>query len=396
MSIFESIELLPADPILGTTALFNADEHAQKVNLSIGVYKDAEGKPALLSSVQKAEEILVAQKLNKEYPPIEGLSQFTTLLTTLVLGEKLATSSQLFSLQIAGGTGALRIGADFFVRHGFRTCYLPDPTWANHHLLFTQAGMNLFTYPYYDSQHHAIDFDRLYESVKQMPPHSIILLHACCHNPSGIDPSPEHWRALSVLIKKQQLIPFFDLAYLGFGQDLDRDAYAVRHFVEQGHELFIATSCSKNFGLYGERVGMLTLVTQQQRYTSNIVSHLRQLIRSNYSVPPLHGARIVSTILHSSQLKAEWIQELEGMRSRIQTMRERLRIGLIERGVKKDLNFLSQQKGLFSFTGLTSDQVDALRQRYGVYLIGNGRINIAGLNENNIEYATQAIAAVMK
>lgn len=396
MSFFSSITMLPDDPILSLPRLMAADQRKkEKVDLSVGAYRTSEGKPLLLSSVSKAELLILQKCTDKEYLPIEGNHLFLKKTEELIFGPSLHDSSALFMLQSMGGSGALRVGAEFLSREGSnKTIYLPNPTWPNHKLIFKMSGLKVEEYPYYDSLNHTLDFSNLCEAIKNMPERSIILLHACCHNPTGIDPTLEQWKEISDLIKKQGIIPFFDFAYQGFGNDLEQDAEVIRYFISQSHEMFVASSNSKNFGLYGERIGALSVISESHEQAQKIGSHLKQIVRGNYSNPPIHGALVVATILDDPELRNEWIQELSNMRDRIKAMRQALAAGLLVKGAK-DFNFLIQQKGIFSYSGLTQDQVLRLREDYGIYMPLNGRINVAGLNIHNLNYVIEAILAVI-
>lgn len=397
MSFFTSVELLPEDPILNLPFLFAADQHENKVNLGIGSYKDGEGKPLVLSCVRKAEKILLDKKLNKEYPPINGDPAFNTAVAKLIFGEsaKSFSNGEMFTMQTLGGTGGLRIGSEFLARNRKMDIYLSEPTWPNHRPVFSYAGMAIHNYPYYHRVAHDLDFEGMCSAINKIPSPGVILLHACCHNPTGIDPNREQWQELSVLIKKKHLLPFFDFAYQGFGEGIHEDAYPVRHFLEQGHEMLVSSSYSKNFGLYGERVGALTIVTNDKQITARALSQCKQIVRSSYSMPPLHGGRIVATILDSQELTQEWEEELKGMRDRIKEMRRALSEGLKAAGVKQDVSFFETQKGVFSYTGLTPEKVQRLRHQYGIYGADNGRINIAGLNHHNIQYVIAALAEIL-
>lgn len=392
MSCFDQIKLLPEDPIMHLPILFAADKNPNKVNLGIGSYKNESSQPVVFSSVQKAEKLLAEKKLNKEYPPIEGNAQFNQSSLKLIFGDTLPQLSEnLFAEQTVGGTSALRVAGEFLARNCSKEIFIPDPTWANHKLIFPYANMQINNYPYYDSKSHGIDFSAMLKAIGQMEKNSVILLHGSCHNPTGVDPTQEQWRELSNQIKKHRIIPLFDLAYQGFGEGLEEDAFAVRLFAKEGHEMFVASSNAKNFGLYGERVGMLTAISHHSDAMKKIRSHLKQTARSCYSVPPIHGARIVETILASTELTNEWKQELDDIRRRIKNTRDSLVSGLKRLNSNRDFSFLTKQLGLFSYTGLTAGQVDFLRHRHGIYLAENGRINIAGLNPNNIEYVVHAV-----
>lgn len=397
MPFFNDIPQLPEDPILGLPIAFAADPRPHKINLGIGAYKTAEGHPLVLSSVKKAEIFLFQKNLNKDYLPIEGDADFLRYSLQLLLGadSSLWQTNRFFAAQTVGGASALRIGSEFLAKLVSKTIFISEPSWSNHKQIFERAGLNVGSYPYFDRQTHLLDYSGMCQAVRNMPPGGVILLHGCCHNPTGIDPSFEQWKELSDLIKKQQLIPFFDMAYQGFGQGLDLDAQAIRHFVKEGHEMLIAYSFSKNFGLYGERVGFLSLVSSSAENIPSIASQMKSLIRGNYSNPPLHGARIVSTILKSQELTVEWKSELNDMCERIQKMRQAFIAALMVKGQDHNFNYMHQQSGLFSFSGLNAEQVRVLRNEKAIYMPNNGRINIAGLNIKNVSYVADSLLSVM-
>ena len=398
MSYLDSLQLMPDDPILNLNVSFAADSRNNKVNLGVGSYKTGEGNPMVLSSVKKAEAILLEKNLNKEYLPIDGLKEFIQEALNVVYGNDFPAlkNGEICGVQTIGGTGALRIGSEFLAtRNISKTIFVSDPTWPNHKGIFSQVGLKVDVYPYYDQVAHKLDFAGMCESIKHMPKGSIILLHACCHNPTGIDPQFEQWKELSKLIKDQQLIPFFDFAYQGFGQGLEEDAKAVRYFAEQHHEMLVASSFSKNFGLYSERVGLLSIVTPNKETAVRVCSQLKSLIRCSYSTPPSHGVRIVKTILQDPALRKEWEQELANMCERIKEMRKALVGELLTRKNNKDFSFMNRQQGIFSYSGLDQDQVHRLRQENGIYMPSNGRINVAGLNWHNLNYVVDAILSVL-
>ena len=398
MSLFDAVTLLPEDPILSLPIAYAADPCPNKVNLGVGSYKDAEGLPVVLTAIKKAEPLIIQQNLTKEYLPIEGHPGFLKHSLALIFGKDCpqVNENEVFASQSVGGTSALRIGADFLVAQDKqRTLYLPDPTWANHKLIFNRAGLKMDYYPYYNDVRHSINFDEMIRAITQMPAGSVILLHACCQNPTGIDLTFSQWQELSTLLKKQKIIPFFDFAYQGFGLGIEEDAQAIRYFVKEGHEMFVATSFSKNMGLYGERVGMLSFVGNNKETVRNVSSHIKQIIRASYSNPPLHGVRIAAKILSDPSLKQEWVDQLAVMRERIYEMRKTFVAGLLAKGVNKDFSFINKQKGIFSFIGLDRNQVSLLRQDFGIYMPANGRINVAGLNLKNMDYVIEAILSVI-
>lgn len=397
MSFFAPLSLLPEDPILGITASFNADPRPTKVNLGVGAYKDAESKPFVFNSVLKAEQFLFEQRLDKEYLPIDGDPLYIREILKLIFGQqsKALLSKRLIGLQALGGTGALRLGGDLCVKVGINAVYLPVPTWANHAPLFSTTGLQVEGYPYYDMHHHRFDFEAMCFAIQAMPKKSVILMQASCHNPTGMDPSQEQWKVLSSLIKEKGLLPFFDIAYQGFDRGVEEDVWAVRHFLEEGHEMICSYSCAKNFGLYGERAGLLAVALNNNAIQQSVGSHLKVMARTMYSNPPLHGARIVKTVLTDPLLKEEWLLELRYIRDRIKEMRVALIAGLQAHAKKRDFSFMLDQKGMFSFCGLDQDEVQQLRQEQGIYMLSNGRINVAGLNPRNINYVVDALLAVL-
>jgi aspartate/tyrosine/aromatic aminotransferase len=395
MSFFDSIELFPEDPILGIPKLFAADPRPHKVNLGIGSYKDTEGKDYILDCVRDAEAAINQKEFSKEYLPIEGYRKLLDLTENLIYGNVLKeTANGLFFAQTIGGTSALSIGGQLIAKNINDTLYLPNATWPNHKSVFSKSGFNIRHYPYYDHQTHQMDFHKLCQAIEEMPQNSTILLHACCQNPTGIDPTNDQWKELSALILKQKIIPFFDFAYQGFKKSLDDDAFPIRYFASQGHELFVANSFAKNLGLYGERVGTLSVVTQNKEKAKIVGSHIKQLIRGNYSSPPRRGAEIITEILSTEELKKTWIDELENMRIRLVQMRHTLISGLQTKGPHRDWSYMNNQSGFFSFIGLTEEQVHRMIKDHAIYMPQNGRINVAGLNGHNMDYVIDAIVEV--
>lgn len=394
MPIFTFLDLLPEDPILSITAHFKADPHPNKVNLGVGTYKDAEGNPLVFSAVRKAESLILKENIDKEYLPIDGDIDYCQESLKLVFGNNAIDNPSLYGIQGVGGAGALRVGSDLLVKMGVKTIWVSDPTWPNHKGIFERSGLQTAVYPYYNFNTHTLEFAKLCETIKTIPAGDVIVLHGCCHNPTGNDPTMEQWKELSALIKKQQLIPFFDLAYQGFKNGLEEDAAPIRLFYEDGHEMFVATSYSKNFGLYGERAGFLAIVSHEKESIEKVISQVRSLIRTNYSNPPIHPARIVKTILKDGALKEEWIHELTTVRNRIKEMRKALVSGLTANGNEQLFKFITQQSGMFSFIGLDKEQVNILREENGIYMPANGRINVAGLNHHNINYVVDAILSL--
>lgn len=397
MGFFDSVEMASPDPIFSLNTAFSADSRSTKVNLGVGAYKSAELKPVVLSSVKKAEAELVASGDYKEYLPIDGDKEYLHYLTELLFGasSEAVISGRVYGAQTLGGTGALRLGADFLYEELGNRVYLSNPTWANHKPLFARAGYQIEMYPYYDRVKHCLDFEKLCSFLETLEEKSIVLLHGCCHNPTGMDLSFDQWKQVSAIMKGKKLFPFFDLAYQGFGKGLEEDVQAVRFFADEGHEMFLAYSCSKNFGLYCERVGALFALASSKKVAEKMGSKIKILIRQNYSNPPAHGARVVKQILSSPVLRGEWSSELSRMRERIFEMRKAFASGLLACGGSNDFSFMRHQQGMFSFSGLEKDHVDRLISEYGIYMPSSGRINVAGLSSNNLDYVVDAILAVL-
>lgn len=397
MSFFHDIPLLPEDPILSIPIAFAADPNPKKVNLGVGSYKTAEGLPLVMTSVKKAESLLLQKNLPKEYLPIDGDPEFLNVCLQLLFGPELTNLNpkQLYTCQTVGCSAALRLAGEFVANYVSKTIFISQPSWSNHKLIFESAGLKTGSYPYFNSPKHQLDFNGMCQAIKNMPKGSAILLQAGCHNPTGTDPSFDQWKELSKLIKNQHLIPIFDMAYHGMCQDLDRDADIIRYFTKEKHEMIICYSFAKNFGLYAERVGFLCIVSYKPDITPAIGSQIKTEIRSIYSTPPAHGSRIVTTILKSPELTLEWKNELQNMRDRIKEMRTAFVAGLLARGAHEDFSYINQQRGLFSLCGLNQEQVSRLRQERGVYMPNNGRINIAGITTKNLDYVVESILSVM-
>lgn len=398
-SLFASVELAPRDPILGLNEQFKADTRSTKVNLGVGIYYDDNGHIPLLKSVRQAEAKLFEQAAPRSYLPIDGLPGYNDGARALLLGadSPLIAEHRSVTVQALGGTGALKVGADFLKR------ILPDarvaisnPSWANHQALFSAAGFPIVQYDYYDAATHGLNFDAMLASLRALPEGSIVVLHACCHNPTGVDPTTEQWGEIAKTLQSCRLVPFLDIAYQGFGAGLEEDAAVVRLFAGLGMTMFISSSFSKSFSLYGERVGALTLITSGDEESTRVLSQLKRVIRTNYSNPPTHGGAIVSTVLNTPELRALWANELAGMRDRIRTMRHQLVEKLHAQGVAQDFHFVEAQRGMFSYSGLTKAHVDRLRDDFGIYAVSSGRICVAALNSGNIDYVAQSIAKVLK
>lgn len=396
--MFEHLTAAPVDPILGFAELYKADDRPNKINLSVGIYKDETTQTPILNCVKTAENFLLENEQNKIYLPIEGLAEFNLATQKLLFGEQSALIAQgrVKTAQAPGGTGALRIMADFLVRRtNTKRIWVSNPTWPNHRGVFQAAGLEVREYRYYDAQNHNLNFDALLEDLKQIAAGEAVLFHGCCHNPTGIDPTPEQWQAISAIALEKGWLPVFDLAYQGFGQGIDEDAFGVRLFAEQQSEVLVASSYSKNFGLYNERVGAFSLIASDAEIADRAFSQVKSVIRANYSNPPSHGAQIVAHILNHPELKEEWINEVTAMRQRIHRMRQLFVKTLQDKGANQDFHFISKQNGMFSFSGLTEAQVLSLRNDYGIYIINSGRINVAGMTLDNMSRLCESIVTVL-
>jgi aromatic-amino-acid transaminase len=396
-SLFSAVELAPRDPILGLTEAFNADSRADKVNLGVGVYYDDNGKLPLLSAVKSAEEARLKAQPPRGYQPIDGNAAYNQAVRELIFGAGSARASDgsVITFQALGGTGALKVGADYLKRLlPQSTLYLSDPSWENHRALFEAAGFPVESYPYYDPTTRGVNFAALKQKLVTLSPASIVLLHACCHNPTGADLTPEQWREIASITKEKNLVPFLDMAYQGFADSLEEDTVAVRAFADAGAQFFISSSFSKNFSLYGERVGALSIVTTGKEEAGRVASQVKRVIRTNYSNPPTHGGAIVAAVLGNPELRRLWEEELAGMRNRIRAMRTGLVDALKAEGAG-DFSFIARQRGMFSFTGLSKDQVERLKGEFGIYAVSSGRINVAALNQKNLPVVARAIAAVL-
>lgn len=397
-SLFEGVELAPRDPILGLNEQYNADARTNKVNLGVGVYYDDQGRIPLLDAVRKAEDTLVQAHSPRGYLPIDGIPGYNTGAQTLLLGKNspLLASGRVLTAQSLGGTGALKIGADFLKQLLPNSkVVISNPSWENHRALFQAAGFTVEIYPYYDAATHGLDFAGMLSSLQTLPEKTIVVLHACCHNPTGVDPTLDQWKQIVEVVKQKNLVPFVDIAYQGFGDGLEQDAAVVRLFADNDLTMLISSSFSKSFSLYGERVGALTLVCSSKEENVRVLSQLKRVIRTNYSNPPTHGGKIVSSVLNTPELYEVWTSELAGMRDRIRSMRAQLVEKLKAHGVSQNFDFVLQQRGMFSYSGLTTEQVDRLREEHGVYAVSSGRICVAALNSGNIDAVAKAIAAVI-
>lgn len=398
-SVFSSVEMAPRDPILGLTEAFNADTRTTKVNLGVGVYYDDAGKLPLLRAVRTAEEARMKNAPPRGYQPIEGAPAYNKAVQDLLFGQgaALTADGRVVTAQALGGTGALKIGADFLKRLLPQAkVYISDPSWENHRALFEAAGFEVDVYPYFDADTRGVRFDAMMAHLKALPANQIVLLHACCHNPTGADLTDAQWAEVVEVCKSRNLVPFLDMAYQGFADGIDQDAVAVRQFVQSGLSFVISSSFSKSFSLYGERVGALSIVTASKDESARVLSQLKRTIRTNYSNPPTHGGAVVASVLATPELRTMWEQELGEMRERIRAMRTGLVDKLSARGVARDFSFVVRQRGMFSYTGLTVAQVDRLRDEFGIYAVSTGRICLAALNSKNIDYVADSLAIILK
>jgi aspartate aminotransferase len=402
LSNWSAVPAGPPDPILGITEAFKADKDPRRINLGVGAYRDENGKPYVLNAVKKAEEKIAVAKLDKEYLPITGLSGFTSNAAKLAYGADSVPRNQnaIAVTQSISGTGALRIGGTFLARHypHSKTIYVPTPTWGNHIPLFKDSGLDVKFYRYFDKKTVGLDFEGLKEDLQNAPEGAIVLLHACAHNPTGVDPTQSQWKDISDIIAEKKLFPFFDMAYQGFASgSTDRDAFAVRYFVSQGHQIALSQSFAKNMGLYGERVGAFSLTTASEEERKRVDSQLKIIVRPMYSNPPLHGAHIANTILSDPELYQEWEGEVKGMADRIINMRERL-YQLLSNGFRTpgEWSHVRSQIGMFSFTGLNKEQCKVLAEKAHIYMTMDGRISMAGLNGRNIEYFAKSVDAAVR
>ncbi|MQT32153.1 amino acid aminotransferase [Pseudomonas helleri] len=398
MSLFSAVEMAPRDPILGLNEAFNADTRTDKVNLGVGVYCNEEGRIPLLRAVIEAETIRAAEHASRGYLPIDGIQAYDQAVQKLLFGadSALLAAGRVITTQSVGGTGALKIGADFLKQlQPDAVVAISDPSWENHRALFEAAGFAVQNYRYYDAASHDVNRAGMLEDLNALPTGSIVVLHACCHNPTGVDLTPADWLNVLEVVKAKGLIPFLDMAYQGFGDGIAEDAAAVRLFAESGLSFFVSSSFSKSFSIYGERVGALSIVTQSKDESARVLSQVKRVIRTNYSNPPTHGASIVAAVLNSPDLRAKWEAELAEMRERISGMRRQMVELLAKKAPGHDFSFVARQRGMFSYSGLTAEQVGRLRTEFGIYALDTGRICVATLNQRNIEGVTDAIVKVI-
>lgn len=397
--MFEKLPVCPPDPILGLTEAFKKDPNPKKINLGVGEYKDSFGKTPVLETVKKAEMILAREETDKLYLPIDGHAGYKRHVQFLVFGEghPVLKDQRAVTVQTPGGTGALRVGADFLSRvNPSVTVWVSDPTWPNHPGIFAAANISTKPYPYYNAAQKTLDFEKMMAALEEIPAGDIVLFHGGCHNPTGVDPSFSQWEAISKVALARGWMPFVDFAYQGFADGIDTDAAGVRTLAAAVPEMLIASSFSKNFGLYNERVGALTLIASSNSQAQTALGHIKRCIRTNYSNPPAHGAMLVSKVLDTPELRKQWEDEVRQMRERIARMRTLFVNTLKSKGVPQDFSFIEKQKGMFSFSGLSSDHVRLLREKYSIYIVDNGRINVAGMTEHNMDTLCSAIAEILK
>ena len=398
MSLFSAVEMAPRDPILGLNEQFAADTNASKVNLGVGVYFDDQGKLPLLKCVQAAEQQMLAKPSPRGYLPMDGIAAYDAAVKGLVFGadSEPVKSGRVVTAQGIGGTGGLKIGADFLKKVSPNAKVLiSDPSWENHRAIFVNAGFEVGTYAYYDAAKRGVNFEGMLADLNAAAPGTIVVLHACCHNPTGYDITAAQWDQVIAVVKAKGLTAFLDMAYQGFGHGIAEDGAVIGKFVAAGLNIFVSTSFSKSFSLYGERVGALSVVASDKEEASRVLSQLKIAIRTNYSNPPIHGGAVVAAVLGSPELRAQWEEELAEMRVRIKAMRQKLVDGLKAAGVKQDMSFITSQIGMFSYSGLSKDQMVRLRTEFGVYGTDTGRMCVAALNSKNIDYVCQAIAKVV-
>ena len=398
MSLFSSVEMAPRDPILGLNEQYAADTNPQKVNLGVGVYFDDNGKLPLLQCVQAAEKAMMDKPTPRGYLPIDGIAAYDSAVKALVFGadSEVVASGRVATVQAVGGTGGLKIGADFLKRLNPQAKVLiSDPSWENHRAIFQNAGFEVGSYRYYDAANRAIDFDGMIADLNAAVAGTVVVLHACCHNPTGYDITAAQWDKVIDVVKAKNLVAFLDMAYQGFGHGISEDGAVIGKFIAAGLNIFVSTSFSKSFSLYGERVGALSVAATDKEEASRVLSQLKVVIRTNYSNPPTHGGAVVAAVLNNPELRALWEKELGEMRVRIKEMRQKLVDGLKAAGVKQDMGFITTQIGMFSYSGLSKDQMVRLRSEFGVYGTDTGRMCVAALNSKNIEHVCASIAKVV-
>ena len=396
--MFKHVDAYAGDPILSLNEAFQKDPRQNKINLSIGIYFDEQGRIPVLESVHKAESLVVAEAGARPYLPMEGAANFRSAVQTLLFGaDSVAVKAgRVVTIQSVGSSGGLKVGADFVKRYFPQSAiYVSEPTWDNHRAVFEGSNIEVKTYPYYDEQTGGLKFDAMLDALRALPKHSVVLLHACCHNPTGVDLSNEQWQALIPVLRERELLPFLDLAYQGYGDGIDEDAYAIRALTDAGLSFFVANSFSKSMSLYGERCGALSVVCPDAAQAVNVLGQMKFLIRRNYSNPPIHGGQIVAKVLGTPELRALWETEVTGMRTRIKAMRQSLYEVVSAKVPGRNFDYFLSQRGMFSYTGLNAAQADRLKDEFGVYVLRSGRMCIAGLNTRNVQATAEAMAAVL-
>jgi len=396
--MLDHLKALPPDPILGILAAFKLDNNPNKIDLGIGVYRDESGETPMLQSVVRAEKTMIARQTSKTYLGPPGVSGFNSAITRVIFGEELHTAAadRICTVQTPGGTGALRVAAELVQSaNPGSTIWMSDPTWGNHLAIFPAAGMKIDSYPYFDKNSSGLRFDDMMAALALRGPQDAVLFHACCHNPCGVSPTPAQWEQITDLAAERGFLPLVDMAYQGFETSLEEDNLAVRLFTAKCPELIVASSCSKNFAVYRDRVGAISIVTQRAEQTAAIETVIHSITRKNYSMPPAHGPAVIDIILHDPELESLWRDEVKAMRERINGLRSELVRKIAEQGVKRDFSFLQRQSGMFSFMGLDVSEVRALRERFSIYTVDSARVNIASLNKGNMNYFVQSLASVL-
>ena len=397
-SLLTKVQMAPKDPILGVTETYNADKNPNKANLGVGVYSDDNGKVPVLECVRRAERQIAEAAAPRAYLPIDGLAAYDSAVQGLVFGadHPAVKDKRIVTVQALGGTGGLRVGADLLKRiTPDAVVWISDPSWENHQALFEAAGFTVKAYPYYDAATHGVKFAEMISHLQKLPAGSIVVLHACCHNPTGVDLAPDQWGTVLEAVRSRGLVPFLDIAYQGFAEGIDADASPVRQFAAAGGPVFVSSSFSKSLSLYGERVGAFSLVADSAEEAQRALSQLKRLVRTNYSNPPTHGGKVATAVLTAPELRTLWEQELGGMRNRIRDIRRQFVEKLAQKSTKRDFGFVMRQRGMFSYSGLTKDQVTRLREEFSVYAIDTGRICVAALNSRNIDYVVDAVAKAL-
>lgn len=396
--MFEHVKAIPPDPILGLIAAYAADSNPKKIDLGIGVYRDELGNTPMLNCVVEAEKILIATQTTKTYLGPRGVPGFNQAIGDLILGKdcKALAEGRVRTVQTPGGTGALRVSADLVnVARPEAELWASDPTWANHLALFPAAGVKMHSYPYFDAEKSSLRFEDMMQALQQRGPGDAVLFHACCHNPCGVSPNPEQWQAIADVAAERGFTPMIDIAYMGFERGIDEDCLAVRLFAEQCPEVIIASSCSKNFAMYRERVGAITVIARDVGKAEAVESVIHNVTRKNYSMPPAHGPAVIDIILHSDELTAQWVSEVAGMRDRINGLRKTMADKIKASGIQRDFSFMERQTGMFSFMGLTVEQVQRLKNEFAIYTVNSARVNVASFNESNMDYFIEALAIVL-